>query len=84
MVEKKILLFHGCVNRFYTSRVSKATERILTEAGVEYTKLETEECCGFILYENGQMEAAKELMKINQKIFSELKDIDIIHTSCPT
>lgn len=84
MVEKKILLFHGCVNRFYTPRVSKATERILNEAGVEYTNLENEECCGFILYENGQLEAAKALMKKNQKIFSELKDLDTILTSCPT
>lgn len=83
-MKKNILLFHGCVNRFYTPRVLKATERILNAAGVEYTNLENEECCGFILYENGQIEAAKKLMKINQKSFSELEDIDTILTSCPT
>jgi heterodisulfide reductase subunit D len=81
---KKILLFHGCMNRFYTSRISEATERILQKAGVEYTNLDDEECCGFILFENGQEEAAKELMKKNQEIFSKLKDVDTILTSCPT
>ncbi|MFX0125151.1 MAG: (Fe-S)-binding protein [Candidatus Hodarchaeota archaeon] len=80
----KILLFHGCMNRFYTTRISEVTERILKEAGVNYTNLDNEECCGFILYENGQEEAAKELMKKNQSIFSGLKDIDTILTSCPT
>ncbi|MFW9904750.1 MAG: (Fe-S)-binding protein [Candidatus Thorarchaeota archaeon] len=83
-MEKKILFFHGCMNRFYTSRVSEATERILREAGIEYTSLDKEVCCGFILYENGQEEAAKELMKKNQRIFADLKDIDTILTSCPT
>lgn len=81
---KKILLFHGCMNRFYTSRISEATEQILQEAEVEYTNLDHEECCGFIVYENGQEEAAKDLMKRNQEIFSGLKDIDTILTSCPT
>lgn len=81
---RKILLFHGCMNRFYTSRISEVTEKILKEAEVEYTNLDHEECCGFILYENGQEEAAKNLMKKNHKIFSGLKDIDTILTSCPT
>jgi len=80
----KVLLFHGCMNRFFTTRVSEATEKILKEAGVEYTTIDNEECCGFILYENGQEEATKTLMKKNQEIFSDLKDIDTILTSCPT
>ena len=79
----KVLLFHGCMNRFFTTRVSKATEKILKEAGVEYKTIDNEGCCGFILYENGQEEAAKALMKKNQEIFSG-KDIDTIFTSCPT
>ncbi|UCG01256.1 MAG: (Fe-S)-binding protein [Candidatus Heimdallarchaeota archaeon] len=79
-----ILLFHGCMNRFYTSRISEATEKILTKAKVEYINLDNEECCGFILYENGQEKTAKGLMKKNQEIFSGLKEVDTILTSCPT
>lgn len=72
------------MNRFYTTRVSEATERLLEEAGVDYTSLDKEECCGFILYENGQEDAVKAIMQKNLKMFAGLKDIDTILTSCPT
>jgi len=81
---KKTLLFHGCMNRFYTSQVSEATEKILQKAKIDYSSLDNEECCGFILYENGQEEAAINLMKKNLEKFSSLEDIDTILTSCPT
>ncbi|MFX0141476.1 MAG: (Fe-S)-binding protein [Candidatus Hodarchaeota archaeon] len=80
---KKILLFHGCMNRLITAQISKATEKILLDAKVDYINLKNEQCCGFILYENGQQEAAIKLMKTNQEIFSG-QDIDTILTSCPT
>lgn len=71
------------MNRFMTPQISKATEKILIEAKVDYLNLKSEQCCGFILYENGQQKAAIKLMKMNQEIFSD-QDIDTIITSCPT
>jgi heterodisulfide reductase subunit D len=83
----KILLFHGCMNRFVTSQISEATVKILKDvekAGhSSFTQLKRELCCGFILYENGQNDAAIEVMKKNQEMFSSY-DIDTILTSCPT
>ncbi|WP_287582256.1 (Fe-S)-binding protein [Candidatus Borrarchaeum sp.] len=79
----KILLFHGCMNRFITPQVSETTLKILKDANIDFESLDRELCCGFVLYENGQHAAAVEVMKKNQELFSEY-DIDTILTSCPT
>jgi len=79
----KILLFHGCMNRFVTPQISKATIRLLKDANVDFESLDRELCCGFVLYENGQHAATVEVMKKNREIFSK-HDIDTILTSCPT
>ena len=79
----KILLYHGCMNRFVTPQVSETTLKILKDANVDFESLDRELCCGFILYENGQHAAAVEVMKKNQELFSK-HDIDTILTSCPT
>ncbi|MHA2295866.1 MAG: (Fe-S)-binding protein [Candidatus Hodarchaeales archaeon] len=80
---EKMLLFHGCINRHVTPQVSEATIKILKEANVDFKSLDKETCCGFILYENGQHDAALEVMKKNSETFSK-HDIDTILTSCPT
>lgn len=79
----KILLFHGCMNRFVTPQVSETTLKILKDANVDFESLDRELCCGFILYENGQHAAAVEVMQKNQELFSK-HEIDTILTSCPT
>jgi heterodisulfide reductase subunit D len=71
------------MNRYVTSQISEATVKILKDANVEFESLARELCCGFILYENGQHDAAIDIMKKNQEIIANY-DIDTILTSCPT
>jgi Fe-S oxidoreductase len=71
------------MNRYVTSHISKATVTILEEAKLDYVTIENEQCCGFILYENGLHESAIDIMKKNQELFTKQK-IDSILTSCPT
>ena len=47
------------------SNVSDATEKILKTAGVKYSTLDNEGCCGSFLMRTGFVEDAKEVMENN-------------------
>ena len=73
-----MLYFRGCTAREKQTEISKATERLLDLAGVDYHVLDDEKCCGSVLLRNGFEKQAKEQIKKNTEI---LKDEKII-TSC--
>lgn len=73
-----MLYFRGCTAREKQTGISKATERLLDLAGVDYHVLDDEKCCGSVLLRTGFEKQAKEQIKKNTEI---LKDEKII-TSC--
>ncbi len=84
MIGKKMLYFRGCVVREKLSSVSIATEKILKAAGVEYTVLDNESCCGSFLMRTGFKEDAEEVMgnNIKQLLESNEKTIMVSCAGC--
>ncbi|WP_042707461.1 (Fe-S)-binding protein [Methanobrevibacter wolinii] len=74
-----MLYFRGCTARERDSDIEESTRYILDKAGVDYHTLDNEECCGSVLLRSGFEEDALELMKKN---LEDLKDEDLILTSC--
>ena len=73
-----MLYFRGCTAREKQTDISKATEELLTLAGIDYHVLEDEKCCGSVLLRTGFESEAKEQIKKNTEV---LKDEKII-VSC--
>lgn len=73
-----LLYFRGCTAREKLNSISKATERILKIAKIDYETLDNEKCCGSVLLRTGFLDDAKEQMNAN------LKDLagKTILTSC--
>lgn len=73
-----LLYFRGCTAREKMNSISKATERILKIAKIDYETLDDEKCCGSVLLRTGFLDDAKEQMNAN------LKDLEgkTILTSC--
>jgi Fe-S oxidoreductase len=78
-----IIYFRGCVVREKLKYISDATETILKRAGIDFTILTNETCCGSILMRTGFKDDAKEVMKDTLKKLEEFitKD-DKILVSC--
>jgi Fe-S oxidoreductase len=55
-----MLYFRGCTAREKQTDISKATEELLTLAGMDYHVLEDEKCCGSVLLRTGFESEAKE------------------------
>ena len=64
-----LLYFRGCTAREKLNSISKATERILKAAKINYGTLEDEQCCGSVLLRTGFVDDAIEQMKGNLKDF---------------
>lgn len=64
-----ILYFKGCTAREKLNSISKATERILKIAKINYETLEDEKCCGSVLLRTGFLDDAIEQMKGNLEDF---------------
>ena len=73
-----MLYFRGCTAREKETDISRATEKLLKLADIEYHILDDEKCCGSVLLRTGFEKQAKEQIKKNTEI---LKDEKII-TSC--
>lgn len=76
-----MLYFRGCVVREKLPNISLATEKILKTAGINYTLLDNESCCGSFLMRTGFKEDAEVVMKDNIKNLFETKDETIL-VSC--
>lgn len=60
-----LLYFRGCTAREKLNSISKATERILKAAKINYETLADEKCCGSVLLRTGFLDDAIEQMKGN-------------------
>lgn len=73
-----MIYFQGCTAREKLTRISKSTQELLDQAGVEYTVLDDEECCGSVLLRTGFTENAREAM---QKTYEKLQGERVV-VSC--
>ena len=64
-----LLYFRGCTAREKLNSISKATERILRAAKINYETLEDEQCCGSVLLRTGFVDDAIEQMNSNLEDF---------------
>jgi Fe-S oxidoreductase len=71
-----MIYFRGCVVRDKLSSISDATETILKHAGMDYTILENEKCCGSFLMRTGYEEDAVEVMEETLKLFKGTNSVD--------
>jgi Fe-S oxidoreductase len=76
--DKIMIYFQGCTAREKLKNISQNTQKILDTAGVDYSILEDEQCCGSILLRTGFQEDAREIM---ENTFGKLKGEKIV-VSC--
>lgn len=73
-----MLYFRGCTARERETNIQKATEALLKKAGIDYTILEDEKCCGSVLLRTGFTDEAKKQIEKNSQVFENQK----VLTSC--
>ncbi len=73
-----MLYFRGCTARERQTSIQKATEALLKKAGIDYTILEDEKCCGSVLLRTGFTDEAKKQIEKNSQVFENQK----VLTSC--
>jgi Fe-S oxidoreductase len=61
----EVLYFAGCSASYHNPEIAQATVKILDAAGVPFTLLEDEWCCGNILYSIGMIDEARKIARRN-------------------
>ncbi|MBU0994249.1 MAG: (Fe-S)-binding protein [Proteobacteria bacterium] len=77
----KVAYFAGCATNAFYPDTGDAVMKVLSRNGVEITLPEGLVCCGIPALSEGDIETAKEMMKININILSKT-DADYIVTDC--
>ena len=73
-----MIYFRGCTAREKETDISRATEKLLKLADIEYHILDDEKCCGSVLFRTGfEVEALEQISK-NTEVFKD----ELILTSC--
>ena len=83
-VEKRkvrVLYFPGCQSSRKARQISKATCELLTKLNVDFAMLEEETCCGYPLYEIGQLSAMQEDSAHTQAMIKAYQP-DVVLTTC--
>jgi len=81
--EKASILFYpGCTTNRMAEEIVHAVTDILHELELDYALFDEDTCCGFPLYEIGQMSAAKEVAQATLDRIQQ-REPDILLTSCP-
>jgi Fe-S oxidoreductase len=78
----EVLYFAGCATRQKHPSILQALDRILGAAGVDWTVMEDEGCCGVPLFELGYSREAKEAARALAQKIRELKS-KVLLTGCP-
>ena len=73
-----MLYFRGCTAREKQNNISKATQKLLKSADIDFHILDDEGCCGSFLLRTGFIKEAWELINKNTEIFKD----ELILTSC--
>jgi len=68
----EVAYFVGCTTSYRLPNIGKATANLLRKAGVDFTVLSNEVCCGSPLLRIGQVETARKLAKQNMDIFRQM------------
>ncbi|MFX1236950.1 MAG: heterodisulfide reductase-related iron-sulfur binding cluster, partial [Promethearchaeota archaeon] len=77
------LLYLGCFTTVKTPHYGEDVVAYLLNAGIEFTILKEEICCGYPILCNGSIEEYDSLVQKNRKIFEE-KGYRCIITACPS
>ena len=79
----KVAFFSGCMGHL-TPSVIKATQRLLKEAGVDYTFIDEDGsvCCGKPLQQVGESDAAASLIAKNSELIAR-SGAEMLVTTCP-
>jgi glycolate oxidase iron-sulfur subunit len=80
----RVAFFVGCATDYVFPDVGKKTIDFLTGQGVEVVFPKGQGCCGMPVFGSGDFVTAREMADHNVAVFSELKDVDYIVTSCAT
>ena len=80
--EAEVAVFPGCIVRHRLGELLRSVEAILDSAGVKYTVLMDEICCGAELYRSGYVALARETAKKNLEILQSI-DAKLLITLCP-
>ncbi len=75
-----MIYFRGCVVREKLPKIADATEKLLKKAGVPYTIIENESCCGSFLKRTGFETEAHEVMA---KTLKHLNDNETVLNHVP-
>ena len=73
-----MIYFRGCTAREKETDISRATEKLLKLADIEYHILDDEKCCGSVLFRIGFEDEALEQISKNTEVFKD----ELILTSC--
>jgi glycolate oxidase iron-sulfur subunit len=80
----RVAFFVGCATDYIFPDVGKRTIDFLTSQGVEVVFPKGQGCCGMPVFGSGDFVTAREMADRNVAVFSQLKDVDYIVTSCAT
>lgn len=73
-----MIYFRGCTAREKEIDISRATEKLLKLADIDYHILDDEKCCGSVLFRTGFEDEALEQISKNTEVFKD----ELILTSC--
>lgn len=73
-----MIYFRGCTAREKETGISRATEKLLNLAEVDYHILDDEKCCGSVLLRTGFEDEARKQIEKNREVFKD----ELILTSC--
>jgi len=73
----RVALFRGCIMDVMFAGTNVNTVKLLSEAGFEVVIPPEQVCCGALHAHSGELELARDLARINVRVFKEL-DVDYI------
>lgn len=76
------ILFKGCTARYKAPEILAAARELLDKKGISYRLLDGESCCGYTLYNLGDMEAGNHAVERNIEAF-RAAGVKRIITICP-
>lgn len=80
----RVAFFAGCATDFIFPEVGRRTIAFLTRQGVEVLFPKGQGCCGMPVIGSGAFALARAIADENVAVFSQLKGVDYIVTSCAT
>jgi len=79
----KVGYFVGCVSNFFLGNIGIAAVQTLSSLGCEVIIPKGQVCCGAPAFNNGEMDAARRLAKMNVEVFLKA-DVDVITSADAT